>query len=215
MARMSQVPAEVLLALSDYPEGRTLSDLAAELGRTASSVQRALNSMIRDQVVVRDDGIRPRFRLDERAPVTALKQVARWSLPKERSTRTVRAMKALTARRKALQNLRRAAPGSRAATWVPAAVERVVHRFDPVRIVLFGSQARGESRWDSDFDFLVVLPDTPDRRESAIKVRRALKDLPIAKDVLVISEAESIVPALAGTAVHDARVDGLTVYERG
>ena len=106
-------------------------------------------------------------------------------------------------------------PGSLASKWVPAAVERVVAEFDPVRIVLFGSQARGEERWDSDFDFLVVLPGSPDRRKTAIDIRRALRDLPIAKDVLVVSERElNAGPAMPGTALSEASTEGLAVYER-
>jgi predicted nucleotidyltransferase len=40
---------------------------------------------------------------------------------------------------------------------------RLVKFYQPVRIYLFGSEARGDSGPDSDFDFLVVVPDaTPD-----------------------------------------------------
>jgi len=37
-------------------------------------------------------------------------------------------------------------------------VERIVRQFDPLRIILFGSWARGDARPDSDVDLLVVLP---------------------------------------------------------
>ena len=36
---------------------------------------------------------------------------------------------------------------------------RLVEFYHPVRIYLFGSEARGDSGPDSDFDFLVVVPD--------------------------------------------------------
>ena len=36
---------------------------------------------------------------------------------------------------------------------------RLVEFYRPVRIYLFGSEARGESGPDSDLDFLVVVPD--------------------------------------------------------
>jgi len=35
--------------------------------------------------------------------------------------------------------------------------ERIVQRFHPVRVILFGSHARGDARPDSDVDLLVML----------------------------------------------------------
>lgn len=42
-------------------------------------------------------------------------------------------------------------------------VRRLVEHYRPERIYLFGSSARGETRPDSDLDFLVVLPDDTPR----------------------------------------------------
>jgi predicted nucleotidyltransferase len=39
-----------------------------------------------------------------------------------------------------------------------AFTQRLVERFAPEQIILFGSLARGEARWDSDADILVVMP---------------------------------------------------------
>ena len=39
-----------------------------------------------------------------------------------------------------------------------AFTERIVERFAPQKVILFGSLARGEARWDSDADLLVVMP---------------------------------------------------------
>ncbi len=41
--------------------------------------------------------------------------------------------------------------------WLPEAVERVVEDFDPLKVILFGSLARGEAGYDSDVDLLVVF----------------------------------------------------------
>jgi len=38
-----------------------------------------------------------------------------------------------------------------------AFTQRLVERFAPEKIILFGSMARGEARWDSDADILVVM----------------------------------------------------------
>ena len=69
-------------------------------------------------------------------------------------------------------------------------VERIVREFEPVQIILSGSQARGEARWDSDVDLLVVLPSAPDEHKAAVAIRRALRDVPVAKDIIVSTADE-------------------------
>ena len=48
---------------------------------------------------------------------------------------------------------------------LPEAIARLVEGFDPLRIVLFGSQARGEALPGSDLDLLDVVPTDPDEIE--------------------------------------------------
>jgi predicted nucleotidyltransferase len=42
---------------------------------------------------------------------------------------------------------------------------RLLSHFDPLRVYLFGSQARGDSDPESDLDFLVVVPDEAPREK--------------------------------------------------
>ena len=86
-------------------------------------------------------------------------------------------------------------------------------QYRPAKVILFGSQARGDARPDSDVDLLVVFDDDLDRRDRRIGIRRLLHDMPFAKDVLVASTA-GIQNAAAGTAVAAAARDGVVVYER-
>ena len=44
-------------------------------------------------------------------------------------------------------------------TIITTMVDRIVTRFEPSRVVLFGSHARGTAGKDSDADLLVVMPD--------------------------------------------------------
>ena len=101
------------------------------------------------------------------------------------------------------------------ADWLPVIVERLVAQFQPLRIILFGSHARGDARPDSDLDLLVVLPHVENRHEAAVEMRRALRDLPVAKDVLVASPEEIAAEAPVGSVLRPALTEGRVVYERG
>ena len=72
-----------------------------------------------------------------------------------------------------------------AAELIPAITAQIVRSFDPVRVILFGSQARGDARLDGDIDLLIVPPQASDKRRTAIEIRRALARFPIDKDIIV------------------------------
>ena len=70
-------------------------------------------------------------------------------------------------------------------------VRRLVEAFQPERIFLFGSKARGEAGPDSDYDLLVLVGDEapPERRRSRLAYQ-ALRGTRTAADVLVCSSKE-------------------------
>ena len=68
--------------------------------------------------------------------------------------------------------------------------ERIVRDFDPLQIILFGSQARGDADRNSDIDLLVVFSELTDKRKTALDILRVLSDLPVAKDILVSTPEE-------------------------
>lgn len=75
--------------------------------------------------------------------------------------------------------------------WVPVAVDDLVARYKPVRIILFGSVARGEEGADSDLDLLVVLDEVvpADRARLMGEMRFAIR-APVAIDVFVTDPEE-------------------------
>ena len=74
--------------------------------------------------------------------------------------------------------------------FISIMTERIVRDFDPLQIILFGSQARGDADRDSDIDVLVVFAELTDKRKTAIDIGRALADLPVAKDIIVSTPKE-------------------------
>ena len=100
-------------------------------------------------------------------------------------------------------------------TFISTMVHRIVTGFQPSRIVLFGSHARGTSSKWSDVDLLVILPNGSDKRDTAIEILRALGDLPVCKDIVVATPEEVDRRGhLVGTALRSALREGKVVYER-
>ena len=62
---------------------------------------------------------------------------------------------------------------------------RIAEEFHPLRVVLFGSRARGDTRWDSDYALLVVMPNGTDCRTTTLRILKALADAHAPKQVLV------------------------------
>jgi predicted nucleotidyltransferase len=65
-------------------------------------------------------------------------------------------------------------------------VRRLVGAFEPERVYLFGSKARGDPDPDSDYDVMVIVPDDapPERRRSR-RAYEVLRGTGTAADVLV------------------------------
>ena len=93
------------------------------------------------------------------------------------------------------------------------AIRRLVEEFEPERIILFGSQARGTADARSDVDLLVICRQVTNRRKLMVKMDRALAGLGIARDVLVMTpqeyERDRHIP---GTVARAASMEGTLLY---
>ena len=98
---------------------------------------------------------------------------------------------------------------------LPTIRRRLVSRFRPERIIVFGSQARGDATPQSDLDLLVVVPEGTDIKSATRDMYEVLDDLPIAKDIVVATPADiDRFGNLVGTILQPALREGVTIYER-
>jgi len=94
-------------------------------------------------------------------------------------------------------------------------VRRIVSRFHPERIILFGSHARGDARPDSDVDLLVVLPFSGSKHEKQMEIRLALRDIRIPMDIVVATPEEFLWrKEVPGTIERPAVREGKLLYAR-
>src|SRR4051812_2667125 len=103
------------------------------------------------------------------------------------------------------------------AKLVPAALlDPVVGYFNPRRVILFGSTARGEAGPDSDIDLLVIVDDdTPAERLTLMAGQEAQASYRLPADIIPVSESTFRRNAkLMGTLSRAASQEGVIVYER-
>lgn len=94
-------------------------------------------------------------------------------------------------------------------------VKRLVNRFNPDQIILFGSHARGTARAESDIDLLVVLPLTGSKRAKQVEMRIALHDIRAPKDIIVATPDEvDRRRDIVGTFIRPALREGRVLYAR-
>jgi uncharacterized protein len=92
---------------------------------------------------------------------------------------------------------------------------RIVSKFHPEKVILFGSWARGDARPDSDVDLLVVMPANGSKRAQQMAILGALHGIIMATDIVVVTPQEFADYADAvGTIVRPAVREGKVLYAR-
>ena len=92
---------------------------------------------------------------------------------------------------------------------------KIVDRFQPEKIILFGSYARGEATENSDIDLLIIAKtDLPTPKRSA-PIYSFLRNYPFSKDILVYTPEESEeYRDLPAALMRRALREGIILYER-
>jgi uncharacterized protein len=96
-------------------------------------------------------------------------------------------------------------------------LDRVIARWQPLQIWLFGSRARGEAGPDSDWDLLAIVPDCPEPADfdDPMTVWRVKRQPGVSSDLVVYRESDfeedRTVP---NTLAYAVTLDGVLVHER-
>ena len=96
---------------------------------------------------------------------------------------------------------------------IQALSDAIVQGFAPDQVILFGSHARGDITRDSDVDLLVVFHVVENTHRTAVEIRRALKNFPVPKDILVTTRDEIVRrKSMPGDVIRNAVRDGEVLY---
>ena len=92
-------------------------------------------------------------------------------------------------------------------------VRRIVDAVHPLRIILFGSAARGEMGPNSDVDVMVVVPEGTPRRRTAMALYRDVPGSPLYPEYVVATPSDMEKYGHAIGAVHAAALrEGRLLY---
>ena len=94
-------------------------------------------------------------------------------------------------------------------------VGRIVERFQPRRILLFGSRARGDSRADSDVDLFIEMESFDPPHDRKLKIRSLFPDRRWGLDLVVYTPAEVLkYRPMRGLLLSMIEAEGKVLYEQ-
>jgi predicted nucleotidyltransferase len=98
---------------------------------------------------------------------------------------------------------------------IRAVAKQIAERFEPEKIILFGSYAYGNPKPESDVDLLVVMKTRLRERQQRLEISRALSPRPFPMDVVVRTPKqlkERI--AMGDMFLREITTQGRVIYEQ-
>jgi len=93
---------------------------------------------------------------------------------------------------------------------------RIVAEANPVKVILFGSRARGTAHPGSDVDLLVIEREPVSAHQEAIRLRRLLRDLEIPIDIIVVGQSfAERYGDIPGSVLYPALREGMVLFTTG
>jgi predicted nucleotidyltransferase len=98
---------------------------------------------------------------------------------------------------------------------IRAVVKQIAAKFQPEKIILFGSYAYGKPKPESDVDLLVIM-DTPLReRQQRLEISRTLSPRPFPMDIIVRTPGQLEARLASGDPfLREIATQGKVLYER-
>lgn len=99
---------------------------------------------------------------------------------------------------------------------VSAMTERIVEKFKPYKVIVFGSWARGDMSIDSDVDLLVVMDcEKNNYLNQMAAIRKELRDFKVSKDIIVANpDTITKYGQMPGFIYQSALLEGRIMYEQ-
>jgi predicted nucleotidyltransferase len=93
---------------------------------------------------------------------------------------------------------------------------RIIEKYHPEQVWLYGSRARGDARPDSDWDLFIVTPDaTGDRDLSPVVAGELRRGTGVCADLVPCRASEFREDcSVVNTLCNEVACDGVLIYER-
>jgi predicted nucleotidyltransferase len=99
--------------------------------------------------------------------------------------------------------------------WLGDTVQTIVQRYKPIRVVLFGSYARGDYNAASDLDLFLLVPDAGEWFDRGVEFKRLLHEerVPIEAHIYTAQEYARM-KAMDNPLVLQIEREGRVLYEQ-